>query len=54
LIVEVLYHEYHRSPVMTHKSRYDRFPLVANGWGIVHLVPDTTPPLLDEGEGPLA
>jgi hypothetical protein len=26
-------------------SGYDRFPLAANGWGIIHPIPDKTPPL---------
>jgi hypothetical protein len=51
-VVEVLYPGYRGSPVTTHKSRYDWFPLVANDWGTIHSVPDMTPPLLVEGEGP--
>jgi hypothetical protein len=51
--VGVLYPRYLGAPVMTHKSGYDQFPPVTNGWGTTHPVPDTTPPLLTEGEGHL-
>jgi hypothetical protein len=48
---QVLVPQYHRSPVMTQKSGYDRFPPATNCWGTVHPVPDSTPPLLTEEEG---
>jgi hypothetical protein len=37
---------------MAQKSRYDRFPATANGWGTKYPVPDTVPPLLVVEEGP--
>jgi hypothetical protein len=38
--------------VMPNKSRYNRFPSAANGWGTKHHIPDTVPPLLGEEKGP--
>jgi hypothetical protein len=38
---------------MAHKSGYDRFCPMANGWGTLHPVPDVAPPLLAEEEGPM-
>jgi hypothetical protein len=35
----------------THKTRYDRFPLAANGGGTIHPILDMTPPLLAEEKG---
>jgi hypothetical protein len=52
LHVGVLYPDYHESLVMAHKSRYDRFQPVANGWGTMHPILDMAPPLLAEQEGP--
>jgi hypothetical protein len=52
-IVVVLYRGYCGSLVTAHKSRYDWFPLVANGWGTMQPIPDIAPPLLAEGEQPL-
>jgi hypothetical protein len=49
----VLYRGYHGSSVMTQKSRYDRFPPRANGWGTTYPIMDMAPPLLAEEEGPL-
>jgi hypothetical protein len=51
-IVRVLYLGYRRMLVRTYKSRYDRFPLVANGWGTIDHIPDMAPTLLIEVEGP--
>jgi hypothetical protein len=51
--VGILYPGYHGPPVMAHKSGYDRFCPMANGWGTLHPVPDVAPPLLAEEEGPM-
>jgi hypothetical protein len=40
--VRVLYPEYRGSPITTHKSKYDRFSPMANGWGTIHLIPYMT------------
>jgi hypothetical protein len=37
---------------MAQNSRYNRFPLVTNDWGTMHLIPNMSPPLLAEEEGP--
>jgi hypothetical protein len=37
---------------MGHNSGYDRFPPVANGWGMIHPIPDKALALLDEEEVP--
>jgi hypothetical protein len=37
---------------MTHNSRYYRFPRAANDWRMTHPIPDMTPLLLAEEEGP--
>jgi hypothetical protein len=50
--VEVWYPGYHGSPVTAQSSGQDRFPPVASGWGTIHLIPDTSPPIQDEEEGP--
>jgi hypothetical protein len=50
--IMVLYPGYRGSPVMTQESGYDRFPLGVNSWGTKYPVPDMTPPLLAEEEGP--
>jgi hypothetical protein len=49
--VGVLYPGSHGPPVMAHKSRYDRLPPAANGWGTKHPIPDMVRPLLVEEEG---
>jgi hypothetical protein len=50
-VVGVWYSGYCGMPVMAPNSRYDRFPLVENGWGPMNHVPDKAPPLHVEGEG---
>jgi hypothetical protein len=50
-VVGVWYPGYCGMPVMAPNSRYDRFPLVENGWGPMNPVPDKAPPLHAEGEG---
>jgi hypothetical protein len=45
IIVRVQYPGYRGSPVMAQKSRYDWFPLAANGWGTIHPISDMAPPL---------
>jgi hypothetical protein len=44
-IVEVKYPGYRGLSVMAQNSGYDRFSLVANGWGSTHLVTDKAPSL---------
>jgi hypothetical protein len=44
--------EYRGSPVTAQNSGYHWFPLAANGWGTTHTVPERTPPLHAEEEGP--
>jgi hypothetical protein len=51
--VGVKYLGYRGSLVMAQNSRYDRFPLVVNGWRTIHPIPDKAPPLQDEEKGPL-
>jgi hypothetical protein len=34
---------YHRALITAQNSRYDRFPLAANGWGTIHPVSDKRP-----------
>jgi hypothetical protein len=50
--VRVLYPEYHGPLVTAHKSAFGRFLPLENGWGTMHPIPDTIPPLLAEEEGP--
>jgi hypothetical protein len=40
------------SPVTSQEIGYDRFPMVANGWGTKHPLPNAVPPLLTEEDGP--
>jgi hypothetical protein len=51
--IEVLYPWYRGSLVTAQKFRYDQFPPAVNGWGIMHPVLDTGPPLLAKEEGTL-
>jgi hypothetical protein len=51
-VVGVLYPGYHGSLVTAHESGYGWFLPAANGWGTMHPIPDTVPPLLAEKEGP--
>jgi hypothetical protein len=52
-LVGVLHPRYHGTPVTAQKSRYGQFPQVANGWGTMHPVLDTAPPLKTKEEGQL-
>jgi hypothetical protein len=49
--IGAFYPRYREPSVMTQNSRYNRFPLVVNGWGTIHPVPDMAPPLLAKEEG---
>jgi hypothetical protein len=49
--VKVLYPGYHGWLVTAQKSRYNQFPLVANGWGTKYPIPDMVSPLLAKEEG---
>jgi hypothetical protein len=41
--IRVIYPGYRGPPIMTQNSRYDLFPLAANGLGTIHAIPRNGP-----------
>jgi hypothetical protein len=48
MAVRVKYPRYRRPLVMAQNYGYEGFPPAANGWTIIHVVPDMAPPLQAE------
>jgi hypothetical protein len=51
MVLSGSYTPYCGSLITAHKSGYDQFPPMTNGWGTKYLVSDMVPPLLVEEEG---